>query len=662
MKPIQAGAPLPLGATRTKRGVNFAIFSSRATRIELCLFDSQGGECARHDLPARSGDTWHGFLPARRATPFTSYGYRVHGPEDPGQGERFDPAIVLLDPYARAVCATDPPRAQVIRDDFDWSGDRPPAVPWRDTVIYELHVKGFTQRHPEVPAAWRGKYLGLTVAPVIEHLRSLGVTTVELLPCQEFMTEGFLTERGLTNYWGYNPAAWFAPTSRYAVEDATSEFKYMVKALHGAGIEVILDVVFNHTAEGNEQGPLFSWKGIDNPTYYRLVAADRRQYENQTGTGNTVNCRHPQVRQLIVDCLRHWTEEMHVDGFRFDLATVLARNAGGFDENSPFFKAVRADPALAYVKLIAEPWDIGWGGYQLGRFPSGWSEWNDKYRDAISSFWRRDAGRVGELAERLAGSSDLFRHDGRRPTASVNFITAHDGFTLGDLVSYDARHNEANLENNADGHGNNLSWNCGTEGPTEDPEVNALRRRQRKNLLATLFLSLGTPMLLAGDEFARTQGGNNNAYCQDNPITWVDWELAETHGDLLRFVRHLAQLRLRHAEFRRETFLKGTVSRAGIKDIAWLHPRGDEMTQVDWADGNLRTLGAWFGKRNNSPDRLLLLLNADAAPQSFVLPVTPGGRYWTRLFDTSIDDLQAARLDDTSQYSLTASSAALLEC
>ena len=662
MKPIHAGSARPLGATWTRRGVNFALFSSHAVRIELCLFDPDGAERARHDLPARTGDVWHGFLPARLARPGTLYGYRVHGPDDPAQGLTFDPGVVLLDPYAQALSGGSPPRARVIERDFDWSGDRLPTVPWRDTLIYELHVGGFTRRHPGVPEPWRGKYLGLTAAPVIEHLKSLGVTAVELLPCQAFMSEAFLEERGLVNYWGYNSVAWFAPERRYAVEDPVREFKSMVKALHAAGIEVILDVVFNHTAEGNEQGPMLSWKGIDNPVYYRLVAQDRRYYENLTGTGNTVRCAHPEVRGQIVDCLRYWAEELHVDGFRFDLATVLARNDDGFDENSPLFRAVRAVPALAHVKLIAEPWDVGWGGYQLGRFPPGWAEWNDRYRDAVRSFWRRDGGKVGELAERLAGSSDFFRHSGRKPMASINLVTAHDGFTLNDLVSYDERHNEANLENNADGHGNNLSWNCGVEGPTEDPGVNALRRRQMKNLMATLFLSLGVPMLQAGDEFARTQGGNNNAYCQDNAISWLDWERAEAHQDLTRFVRHLAQLRRRHAEFRRETFLKGTASRAGVKDVAWLHPRGGEMTQADWGDGSLRTLGMSLGKRNHSPGRFLLLLNADSADQRFRLPAVPANRHFTILFDTASDDLEARRWDDLLQYPLAASSAALLEC
>ncbi|MGB6306723.1 MAG: glycogen debranching protein GlgX, partial [Steroidobacteraceae bacterium] len=567
-----------------------------------------------------------------------------------------------IDPYARELSRSEPPRARVVDGTFDWGADRPPAIPWRDTLIYELHVKGFTQLHPAVPAEWRGKYLGLTVAPVVEHLKSIGVTTVELLPCQSFLTEQFLRDRGLRNYWGYNSLAWFAPANEYALHDAVAEFKTMVKALHAAGIEVILDVVFNHTAEGNEAGPLLSWRGIDNAVYYRLMQQDKRFYENVTGCGNTVNCEHPQVRALIVDCLRYWVEDMHVDGFRFDLATVLGREGNGFNEQSAFFKALRGDPALAYVKLIAEPWDVGWGGYQLGRFPPGWAEWNDRYRDTVRSFWRRDAGKVGELAERFAGSSDLFRHNGRKPTAGINFPTAHDGFTLWDLVSYNERHNEANLEANSDGHNDNLSWNCGFEGPTDDAEVNRLRKRQMRNLLATLFLSQGVPMLQAGDEFGRTQGGNNNAYCQDNEISWLDWHLRGQNPDLLRFVQLLARLRRRHVEFRRETFLKGAASRASVKDVIWLNLAGNEMKQGEWQDGSLRTLGIWFGKSNNLQGRLLLLLNAGDSAQTFCLPAAPAGEPWIRQFDTALDVCEAMSLGQARDYRLEVSSAALLEC
>jgi glycogen operon protein len=661
MKLMQAGSPRPLGATWTAHGVNFAVFSAHATRVEVALFDAgTGEERARHELPRRTGDVWHGLLAPRHAGPGAHYAYHVHGPDDPDRGLRFDPAAALIDPYARALSRSSPPRATWVEGAFDWGEDRPPATPWPETVIYELHVKGMTQLHPAVPPAWRGKYLGLTVPQVIEHLKSIGVTAVELLPVQAFISEGFLRERGLVNYWGYNPIAWFAPANEYAVEDALAEFKIMVKALHAAGIEVILDVVFNHTAEGNDAGPLLSLKGLDNPVYYRL-SADRRRYENISGCGNTVDCAQPQVRTLIIDCLKYWVEELHVDGFRFDLATVLGREEAGFDEHAALFKALRGEPALAYVKMIAEPWDIGPGGYQLGRFPPGWSEWNDRYRDGVRAFWRRDRGRLGELAERFAGSSDLFRHNGRKPTAGINFVTAHDGFTLNDLVSYNERHNEANGEANHDGHHGNLSWNCGVEGPTNDPAVSELRVRQMKNFIATLFLSQGVPMLLAGDEFARTQRGNNNAYCQDNEMTWIDWRLSGVNQGLLRFVQLLAGIRRGNPEFRRETFLKGASSRAGVKDVIWLNVRGAEMTQGEWQDESLRALGAWFGKRNDPEGRLLLLMNADDSGKVFSLPRPSAGQAWIRRFDTA-RDADAASLGDAREYALVPSSMALLEC
>ena len=662
MKSIQAGVPRPLGATWTKRGVNFALFSSHATRVELCLFDADGvTEVARHDLPGHSGDVWHGLLPAGSAGPGSLYAFYVHGPNDPQQGQRFDATVPLMDPYARAVSSSASRRARVIDPGFDWGGDRPPGTPWRDTVIYELHVKGFTQLHPAVPAGCRGKYLGMTVPVVIEHLKSIGATAVELLPCQAFDSEKFLAAKGLRNYWGYNSIAWFAPANEYAVQDAVLEFKTMVKALHAAGIEVILDVVFNHTAEGNEHGPLLSFRGIDNSVYYRLLPNDQRLYDNSTGCGNTVNCEHPQVRALIIECLKYWVEEMHVDGFRFDLATVLGREAAGFNPQSPLFKALRAESSLAYVKLIAEPWDIGWGGYQLGHFPAGWSEWNDRYRDTVRSFWRGDAGKLGELAERFAGSSDIFRHSGRKPTAGVNFVTAHDGFTLWDLVSYNDRHNEANLEENRDGTSNNLSWNSGAEGPTDNPDIVALRKRQMRNFFATLFLSQGVPMLQAGDEFGRTQNGNNNAYCQDNEISWVDWRLRSAHPELLEFVRLLAQLRRRHVEFRRETFLKGAASRAKVKDVSWLNVRGSEMTSADWQDTSLRAMGIWYGKHLSSVEHLLLLVNAGDAAQTFVLPASAEDP-WICVFDTALAALGAKSLGICKDYTLSARSVALLEC
>jgi isoamylase len=662
VKAIQAGLPRPLGATLTKHGVNFALFSSNATRVEVCLFNAEGGaELVRYDLPARTGDIWHGLISPRRVGAGSHYAFYVHGPNEPEKGHRFDATVALIDPYARELSCAWPLRSRVIDGGFDWGADRPPANPWRDTLIYELHVKGFTRLHPAVPAAWRGKYLGLTVAPVIEHLKSIGVTAVELLPCQSFVTERFLRDRGLSNYWGYNSVAWFSPANEYALHDAVVEFKTMVKALHAAGIEVILDVVFNHTAEGNETGPLLSLRGIDNSVYYRLMAQDKRFYENVSGCGNTVNCEHSQVRTLMIDCLKYWVEDMHVDGFRFDLATVLAREGNGFNEHCAFFKSLRAEPALAYVKLIAEPWDVGWGGYQLGRFPPGWAEWNDRYRDAARSFWRRD-GKIGELAERLAGSSDVFRRNGRKPTAGINFPTAHDGFTLYDLVSYNERHNEANRDGNTEGHNDNLSWNCGAEGPTDDAAVNSLRKRQMRNLLTTLFFSQGVPMLQAGDEFARTQRGNNNAYCQDNEISWVDWHLRSVNLDLLRFVQLLAQLRRRHVEFRRETFLKGAVSRASAKDVTWLNVGGNEMKQGEWQDANLRTLGIWFAKRNNLEGRLLLLLNAGDSAQTFTLPSGPVNQPWIRQFDTTQGTHEAMSLGLANDYRLDASSAALLEC
>ena len=506
MQPIQVGAPRPLGATPTRQGVNFALFASLASRVELCIFDAaSGAETARYDLPGRTGDVWHGLLSPRRASAGTRYAFRVHGPNDLASGARFDPEVALIDPYTRALSTEEPLRSQVVDPAFDWQGDRPPATPWRDTVIYELHVKGYTRLHPLVLARAAGQVSGprdgARHRPSEVSGRDRGGAAA-LSSIRDAKIS--CAARGLTNYWGYNPIAWFAPANEFAVMDAVSEFKTMVQALHRAEIEVILDVVFNHTAEGGETGPVLSFKGIDNAAYYRLTP-DKRGYENLTGCGNTVNCDHPAVRSLIVDCLRYWVEGMHVDGFRFDLATVLGRDASGFNESSLLFTALRSEPALAYVKLIAEPWDVGPGGYQLGRFPAAWSEWNDRYRDTVRAFWRRDGGRVGEFAERFAGSSDFFRHNGRKPSASLNFVTAHDGFTLNDLVSYDRPHNEANGENGQDGHRHNLSWNCGHEGPTDDPEIAALRKRQMRNFLATLFLSQGVPMLQAGDEFARTQ-------------------------------------------------------------------------------------------------------------------------------------------------------------
>jgi glycogen operon protein len=662
---LESGSPQPPGASVTARGVNFAVFSAHAERVQLCLFDAAGRETARIDLPARTGDIWHGLLPAQFGGAGTLYGYRVHGPYQPGEGHRFNPAKLLVDPCATALvgdltwhpalCGAEPgsdwmpderdsapyvPKCRVVDAEFDWGGVRAPSVPWRDTIIYELHVKGFTQRHPAIPAHLRGKYLGLAHPAAIDHLRKLGVTTVELMPVQAFASEEFLVRKGLSNYWGYNPLAWFAPDARYAVADPVLEFKTMVRALHDAGLEVVLDVVFNHTAEGNERGPTLSLRGVDNLTYYRLVHQDRAQYKNLTGCGNTVSFDDPAVRGLVLDCLRYWTDEMRVDGFRFDLATVVGRDPGGYNHNAPFFAALRSDPMLAYVKLIAEPWDVGPGGYQLGHFPPGWSEWNDRYRDSMRAFWRGDRGLVGAFAERFAGSSDLFRQHARKPTASVNFITSHDGFTLRDLVSYNDRHNEANLEDGADGHSHNLSWNCGVEGPTDDPAVNELRGRQARNFLATLFLSQGVPMLLAGDEFGHTQSGNNNVYCQDNEIAWLDWSGVDHSTELLGFVRRLIDLRRSRLWLRRDTFLKGTLRGAHAKDVAWLHPSGREMTESDWNDSALRAIAVHM---NGAPSRasasgdLLVVCNADHGDLELSLPAPPPDAEWQLVFDTSGD-------------------------
>jgi glycogen operon protein len=667
---LEHGAPQPLGASLTQRGVNFAVFSAHAHRVELCLFDHATRETARLELPSRTGDIWHGLLPAQFGGAGTLYGYRVHGPYQPGEGHRFNPEKLLLDPCATALeggltwhpalrgaepgndwlpDGTDSaqwvPKCRVSDPAFDWGGVRSPSVPWRDTVIYELHVKGFTQRHPGVPEHLRGKYLGLAHPAVIDHLRALGVTTVELMPVQAFVSEEFLIRKGLSNYWGYNPLAWFAPDARYAVVDPVIEFKTMVRALHDAGLEVILDVVFNHTAEGNEDGPTLSLRGFDNATYYRLFAHNRALYKNFSGCGNTVRFEEPAVRALVLDCLRYWTDEMRVDGFRFDLAPVVGRDASGYSASAPFFAELRADPVLAYVKFIAEPWDVGPGGYQLGHFPPGWSEWNDRYRDTVRAFWRGDPGLVGAFAERFAGSSDLFRHHGRKPTASINFVTSHDGFTLRDVVSYNRRHNEANLENNADGHSENLSWNCGVEGPTDDRAVLELRARQLRNFLATLFLSQGVPMLLAGDEMGHSQWGNNNAYCQDRETTWIDWRLLECSPGLLRFVRRLADLRRSRLWLRRDTFLKGTQRSAAARDIAWLHPSGREMAERDWNDPALHCLalhlaGATDSRLGRGGD-LLAVFNAEAGPVDFRVPEAAAGAEWTMVLDTAQPDGEA---------------------
>ncbi|MEJ0084148.1 MAG: glycogen debranching protein GlgX [Pseudomonadota bacterium] len=670
---MKAGSPATLGATFTGDGVNFAIQSRAATRVEVCLYDSTGErETARLTLPGRTGAVFHGFVEQELARVGTLYGIRVYGAYDPREGYRFNGNKLLLDPWARdivgdvkphpSILGFDPkdgeglkpdltdsaaamPRCRVIDGKFDWAGDRAPAVPWRDTFIYELHVKGFTQLHPAVPPEWRGKYLALTVPAVLDHLKSLGVTAVELMPVHAFTSEGFLHERGLTNYWGYNTIGWFAPSNRYAVKDPVVELKQAVKALHAAGIEVLLDVVYNHTAEGNHLGPTLSYRGIDNRAYYFHRANDRRFYDDVTGVGNTVACDHPIVQADILASLRYFAEEYRIDGFRFDLATVLGRDRSGFNANSPFFAALRADPVLAYVKLIAEPWDVGLGGYQLGNFPAGWSEWNDRYRDTMRAFWHGGRRMLGGFAERFAGSSDLFRRNGRKPTASINFVAAHDGFTLRDTVSYNERHNEANLEENRDGHSHNQSWNCGVEGPTDDVQIIALRRRQVRNMLTTLFFAQGVPMLLAGDELYRTQNGNNNAYCQDNEISWVNWTGLKADDSLLQFVRGLSALRRTHGELRRETFLKGALQASHARDISWWHASGHELADSEWNDPDLRTLAVGLGGTASSPD-LLLLLNPTETECEFQLPSFNSQYHWDVVLDTAhpVGILSGARL------------------
>jgi len=649
------GRPHPLGATWDGAGVNFALHSKHARHVELCIFDPKGRrEIDRVPLRERSDYVWHVYLPEAR--PGLLYGYRVHGPHDPDHGHRFDHNKILLDPYARLIrgkIAAGLGRCEVVDPAFSWGDDRAPRTPWQDTVIYELHVKGFTQLHQEVPPQVRGTYAGLCSSPVIDYLKKLGVTAVELLPIHAVADERRLLHHGLRNYWGYNTIGFFAPEMRYSATGALGEFKSMVKTLHAAGIEVILDVVYNHTAEGDHTGPTLSFRGIDNAIYYRLDPAHPRRYLNFAGTGNSLNTAHRVVLGLVMDSLRYWVEEMHVDGFRFDLAATLARNAqGAFDRNGAFLCAVRQDPVLSRVKLIAEPWDLGEGGYQLGNFPPGWAEWNDKYRDAARSFWRGDERVLGELASRLAGSRDLFGQSGRAPTASINFVTTHDGFTLQDLVSYESKRNEANHEGNRDGSDNNRSANYGAEGPTDDPAVNALRARQKRNLLATLLFSQGVPLLTAGDELGRTQRGNNNAYCQDNEVSWVDWEGADR--EFHAFATRLLSLRKTHPLFRRRTYPKP-------EDTAWLAPEGREMSEQDWRLPFARCVGmlmigqrlAERDERGNpvADDDLLLLLNAHHEAIEFVLP----GEGWTRVLD-STDEAAVV----TASYLLPGTSFALL--
>jgi isoamylase len=676
---IWPGRPYPLGATWGGAGVNFALFSEHATRVELCLFDGAGDgeESARIALPEQTDMIWHGYLPDVR--PGQVYGYRVHGPYEPEAGHRFNPNKVLLDPYVKAIARTvrwademfgyrigDPaedlsfderdnaafaPLGIVIDPAFTWGDDRPPATPWHKTLIYEVHVKGFTMRHPEVPEKQRGTYAGLASEPAIRHLLDLGVTAVELMPVHHHLDDRHLVERGLSNYWGYNTLGFFAPDLRYASgddpRDALSEFKTMVRSLHAAGIEVILDVVYNHTAEGSHLGPTLCFRGIDNLSYYRLSPPERpRYYEDFTGCGNTLNMRSPRVLQLIMDSLRYWVLDMHVDGFRFDLASALARELHAVDKLSAFFDIIHQDPVLSQVKLIAEPWDIGEGGYQVGNFPVGWAEWNGKYRDGVRSFWRGDGGTVSELASRLCGSSDLYEHSGRRPHASINFVTCHDGFTLEDLVSYNQKHNEANGENNADGSNDNLSWNCGAEGPADDPAIVALREQQKRNFFSTLMLSQGVPMLSSGDELSKTQHGNNNAYCQDNEISWLDWALDDRRKAFLDFSRRVIHFWKGQPVLQRRRFFHGRPLRgSGVKDLIWLDPSGKSMTTRAWNAPFVRCIGVRLDgdaieEMNERGERirgetLLLLMNAHHGAIQFALRKEKTGRHWELVLDTA---------------------------
>ncbi len=678
---IWPGRPYPLGATWDGEGVNFALFSEHATAVELCLFDGPESpkESHRIRLEEQTDQVWHAYLPG--LWPGQHYGYRVHGPYAPNEGQRFNHHKLLIDPYAKSIAGTiewsdamfgyrigdrqadlsfdtrdnaaNVPKCVVVDQAFTWGGDQHPKTPWDRTIIYEVHVKGLTAQHPEVPDHMRGTYSALTTPAVIDHLLDLGVTAVELLPTHHFVRDKHLADRGLTNYWGYNTVGFFSPDIRYAVSPVRGrhvrEFKTMVKTLHSSGIEVILDVVYNHTAEGNHLGPTLSFRGIDNAAYYRLLDNDKRYYMDYTGCGNTLNVTHPRTLQLIMDSLRYWVTEMHVDGFRFDLASTLARELHAVDRLSAFFDILHQDPILSQVKLIAEPWDVGEGGYQVGNFPVGWTEWNGKYRDTIRRYVKGDGGQMAELAYRLTGSSDLYGMSGRRPFASVNFVTAHDGFTLHDLVSYDHKHNDANGENNRDGTDDNASWNCGAEGPSNDPHIVELRERQKRNFLTLLFLSQGVPMLCGGDEIGRTQKGNNNAYCQDNETSWFDWNVDHAQLELLRFVRSLIALRKKHPVLRRRRFFQGRHIRGSeVKDLSWFRPDGKEMTDEDWNAGyskslTLRLAGDAIGETDAKgrpivDDTLLILLNAHHTPLAFTLPAHKGGIRWRPVLDTALTE------------------------
>jgi isoamylase len=675
---VWPGRPFPLGATWDGKGTNFALYSENASEVELCLFDAPDSKEPRHcaRLRERTAFVWHGYLP--EIGPGAFYGYRVNGRYEPARGLRFNPFKLLIDPYAQALAgrvdyATWPfaymadqpgedwvlddendaagvPKGVVVDTSFDWKGDKPPSIPWHHTVIYEAHVKGLTKLHPQIPRQLRGTYAALSQPALIDHLKSIGVTAVELLPVHEIADESFLSEKGLRNYWGYSSINFFAPAGRYAYArdygQQVREFKEMVRKLHRAGIEVILDVVYNHTAEGHHLGPTLSFKGIDNPTYYRLLPENPRYYRDYTGTGNSLNMRHPQTLKLVMDSLRFWVQEMHVDGFRFDLASALARELHEVDRLSAFFDIIHQDPVISSVKLIAEPWDVGEGGYQVGNFPVLWTEWNGRFRDTVRAYWRGDAGTIAELGYRLTGSSDLYGDDGRHPSASINFVTAHDGFTLNDLVTYNEKHNEANGENNRDGENHNLSYNFGAEGPTTDPEIVRQREKQKRNFLATLFLSQGVPMIAAGDEMGRTQGGNNNAYCQDNEISWVNWELSAADEDLLEFTRRLARLRHGHPVFQRRHFFQGRRIRGSeVEDLTWFRPDGNEMTETEWNSHTTRCFGMRLGGdammewddrgARVTDETFLILFNANPGNMKFTLPRARPNYSWQLVLTTA---------------------------
>ena len=701
---IWPGSAYPLGATYDGTGVNFTLFSEVAERIELCLIDDDGVE-TRLDLPETDAFVWHGYVPY--VQPGQRYGFRVHGPYDPENGHRCNPSMLLLDPYAKAIegqpdtdqslfsytfgdddaATATPPNADdslghtmlsvVTNPFFDWGDDRPPRREYHDSIIYEAHVKGMTELHPDIPEEIRGTYAAMAHPATIEHLTTLGVTAVELMPVHQFVQDSHLTDRGLRNYWGYNTIGFLAPHNGYAANGERGqqvlEFKGMVKALHEAGIEVILDVVYNHTAEGNHMGPTLAFRGIDNANYYRLVDEDQSHYYDTTGTGNSLLMRSPHVLQLIMDSLRYWVTEMHVDGFRFDLAATLARQFHEVDKLSAFFDLIQQDPIVSQVKLIAEPWDVGDGGYQVGNFPPLWTEWNGKYRDEVRDYWRGEGGALGEFASRFTGSSDLYEHSGRKPIASINFVTAHDGFTLRDLVSYNEKRNDANGEGGNDGESHNRSWNCGVEGPTDDEQVLDLRARQQRNFMTTLLLSQGVPMVLHGDEMGRTQDGNNNGYCQDNEISWVDWDLDERQQQLLAFTQGLVALRKEHAVFRRRRFFAGTAEHGGesdFGDIAWLTPNAEHMDDQAWTDGRTKTLTVFLNgaaipepdKRGNPimDDSFLVMFNANDEALTFTIPDEEYGACWVPEINTAVHDVEVKELEPGWQIQVEARSVVVL--